>query len=195
MSVANYLNKTTNTIDYDRDNKFEMKSLKTDEITVNNKTTTDNLTVNNLTTTDEITVNNKTTTTEIATTKISSKNGPTSRINMANALTIQQDTNDTSNDNLLLLKTLDPGWIFQRFEGPNNSFDIGLDNIENIKMRILPEANNKQFVFENVVNFSKPVVLNNGTTDPTGLPIGSMYYNTTTNKFKGLTNTGWVDLH
>lgn len=188
MSVANYLNKTTNMIDYDRDNKFEMKSLKTDEITVNNKTTTDNLTVNN-----------KTTTTEIATTKISSKNGPTSRINMANALTIQQDTNDTTNDNLLTLKTQDPGWIFQRFEGPNHFFHIGIDQQENIQLKIFQtnsnQSANKHFVFYNKVQFEGSVRLQNLTADPINVPEGSMYYNSLTKKFRGLTNTGWVDLH
>ena len=51
-------------------------------------------------------------------------------------------------------------------------------------------------VFTDKIAFSTPIQLNNLATahEPTGA-LGQMYYNTSTNKFRGYTNAGWVDLH
>lgn len=38
------------------------------------------------------------------------------------------------------------------------------------------------------------IVVDNQTADPTGAPAGSIYFNTTTNKFRGYNGTAWVDL-
>jgi hypothetical protein len=38
------------------------------------------------------------------------------------------------------------------------------------------------------------IVVDNQTADPTGVSAGSIYFNTTTNKFRGYNGTAWVDL-
>ena len=44
------------------------------------------------------------------------------------------------------------------------------------------------------IQYQKPVTLDIGFSDPSGLPEGTMYFNSTTKKFRGYNGTLWVDL-
>jgi len=44
------------------------------------------------------------------------------------------------------------------------------------------------------IQYQKPVTLDIGFSDPSGLPEGTMYFNSTTKKFRGYNGTAWVDL-
>lgn len=53
--------------------------------------------------------------------------------------------------------------------------------------------NERLIIDENRSKFSNVVKLNNASSDPTG-ENGDMYYNTTTNKFRGYQNGAWINL-
>jgi hypothetical protein len=44
------------------------------------------------------------------------------------------------------------------------------------------------------VTFGDPIRLHNTASDPTTATTGEMYFNSTTNKFRGYNGTAWVDL-
>ena len=44
------------------------------------------------------------------------------------------------------------------------------------------------------IQYQKPVTLDIAFSDPSGLPEGTMYFNSTTKKFRGYNGTAWVDL-
>ena len=44
------------------------------------------------------------------------------------------------------------------------------------------------------IQYQKPVTLDIDFSDPSGLPEGTMYFNSTTKKFRGYNGTAWVDL-
>jgi hypothetical protein len=53
------------------------------------------------------------------------------------------------------------------------------------------QKRNRSNQFQGLGFFPAPT----GTTDPANATIGSLYYNTSTNKLRLKTNTGWIDLH
>jgi hypothetical protein len=51
-----------------------------------------------------------------------------------------------------------------------------------------------EVVFKKRVVAENVIVVDNQAADPTGVTAGSIYFNTTTNKFRGYNGTAWVDL-
>jgi hypothetical protein len=72
-------------------------------------------------------------------------------------------------------------------------FGIGEDNGSRLNAITLYRTN---LVFEaNRLKSKEQMYLGNLASDPADTTVGQLYYNTTSNKFRGRTNTGWIDLH